>query len=499
MQTLEFLGFHQDGRHLTLTDARGNRYLLEISDELLSTLSSLLDQVKDSPLCFNTAIPVADSSVLKPAISLEDKPENIKDSTNAEISVLDDDSEDLEFVPTTLPPLRPREVQELLRSGVDAVDIAQRHGMNLDRIRVYETPIVAEREYICAQAQKIILGADGGPELQDVVVDRLAAFNIAPEDITWDAIRPVDGNWQLKLSFPFQGVIQQANWQVDIDHGLLQPLSASAKWFSETQMTAHPGDLLDLMEGKNTRFDARRRSNTDSNNSAPSFTPTSPTSADLSPYSQTDLPDNSAINNTIDFLDRLDAHRGTRQPVLIPTENELSEDLDSDYLDLNSFTDHSESPDLNESSQLASPLEEDPSDLFSYVDSVSIAEINSRNANEVDEALKSAEETSSTEQTDAHNFTNVVKLPAHEKMTHKPGWDSLVNAELNPSIEKDETAKLANEDLSPDHSSKLAADSELNPSSLTPNTRKRKPSSKKQRRSVPSWEEIVFGTKPDAE
>src|SRR5699024_8192766 len=51
--------------------------------------------------------------------------------------------------------LSPREIQAMLRAGATIDELAVHHDVNRERLEVYATPIVAERDWIARQAQEL--------------------------------------------------------------------------------------------------------------------------------------------------------------------------------------------------------------------------------------------------------------------------------------------------------------------------------------------------------
>ncbi len=74
-------------------------------------------------------------------------------------------------------PLRPKEIQDRIRAGETAEEIADAAGIPPDKIRRFEGPILAERQYQAQQAQRATIRGrgDSGPGLRlgDVVAERL--------------------------------------------------------------------------------------------------------------------------------------------------------------------------------------------------------------------------------------------------------------------------------------------------------------------------------------
>ena len=189
MRELELDGIHDDGEHVLLVDSDGERYTLRIDKALRAAVRS------DRPAL--SMIQVADSA-----------------------------------------PLRPREIQAMLRSGRSAEDIAEASEIALERVRRYEGPVLAEREWTAQRARTFPVGR-GGPALTDVVRERLAARE-ATGDIAWDAWRRQDGTWTLELTFSAGGRTRQAHWVADLDNRSVSPVDDEARWISDEDAPPEP-------------------------------------------------------------------------------------------------------------------------------------------------------------------------------------------------------------------------------------------------------------------
>ncbi|TQJ36203.1 septation protein SepH [Arthrobacter sp. SLBN-122] len=162
MQDLRLVGVHDDGTHLLLSGAGGEMFQLPI-DEALRTASR------------STAKPRAE----RPAV-----------------------------------PMSPRDIQARIRAGATAADVAELSGMPLAKVERYEGPVLAEREYVAQQARKVEVAApspghdiyrsafgDNPATLGDMVAHRLSAHGIDPSTVEWDSWRRQDGTWTVSASF----------------------------------------------------------------------------------------------------------------------------------------------------------------------------------------------------------------------------------------------------------------------------------------------------------
>jgi Protein of unknown function (DUF3071) len=116
-------------------------------------------------------------------------------------------------------PLRPKEIQARIRAGETVEEIADAAGIAVERVRWFEGPVLAERAYIADQAQTASVRRHGdstpGPRLGEIVAERLNAIGADPEEAQWDAKKRGDGSWQVQLTFTSGGRLHTADWVFD--------------------------------------------------------------------------------------------------------------------------------------------------------------------------------------------------------------------------------------------------------------------------------------------
>jgi hypothetical protein len=114
-------------------------------------------------------------------------------------------------------PLRPKEIQDRIRAGETAEEIADAAGLPVDRIRRFEGPVLAEREFRAKEAQQAtVRGRSGpGPRLGEVVTERLADAGASGDEVDWDSRKRQDGNWQIQLAYTVAGRMYMAEWIYD--------------------------------------------------------------------------------------------------------------------------------------------------------------------------------------------------------------------------------------------------------------------------------------------
>ncbi|MDR2373096.1 MAG: DUF3071 domain-containing protein [Bifidobacteriaceae bacterium] len=134
--------------------------------------------------------------------------------------------------------LRPKDIQALVRAGADPADLAEASGLDLDHINRYAAPVLDERAFVVGQA--LALGLRHDPEgrpLVEAARQRLAEQGIDLEDARWDATRQPQG-WVVTLESE-SGPIS-ARWQVDLAGRSLSALNEQAQWVGRASEPDRP-------------------------------------------------------------------------------------------------------------------------------------------------------------------------------------------------------------------------------------------------------------------
>ncbi|GAA1457915.1 septation protein SepH [Nocardiopsis exhalans] len=136
-------------------------------------------------------------------------------------------------------PLRPKEIQARIRSGETAEAISEISGIPIERVRWFEGPVLQEREYIAQQAQRATVrspnDASPGPSLGDLVTKRIGAHQLETGDAAWDSWKREDRSWQLKLVFLHGGDERVAHWLYEPRHNSVTPADEEAARFSSNE------------------------------------------------------------------------------------------------------------------------------------------------------------------------------------------------------------------------------------------------------------------------
>lgn len=155
-------------------------------------------------------------------------------------------------------PLRPRDIQARIRAGESAQDIASSANLPVENVSRFESAVLAERSFVAEQARAA--DADrgpGSPTLAARVGERLSARGLSPESAEWDAFRFAGAPWTVQISFDVAGSTRHARWHFDASSRSLTPLDDEARWLGASsepdgpipmRRHAYPADgLYDVM------------------------------------------------------------------------------------------------------------------------------------------------------------------------------------------------------------------------------------------------------------
>lgn len=132
---------------------------------------------------------------------------------------------------------RPKDIQQLLRSGVSVEEICERSGLPRSHVERYEGPVVAERNWTIESAHGFAVGhAPDSPTLGELVINRLATRNVA--EIEWDATREGTGPWHVIARYTVADSPVEAAWEVDLSTRSVRALDDESRWLSETDASS---------------------------------------------------------------------------------------------------------------------------------------------------------------------------------------------------------------------------------------------------------------------
>ncbi len=186
MHDLRLIGVHEDGQYLLLADAEGARFRVPLDDALRA--AARRDRARLGQL----------------QIEIDGG-------------------------------LRPREVQAMIRRGLSTEEVADRAGWTVEKVRRFEGPVLAEREYVARTARECAVGSRGsGPvTLSKRVAERLRDRGVDRDVAEWDSARDEEGVWSLMMTFPAGGRQRTATWSYEPLGGSVTATNDEARWMSE--------------------------------------------------------------------------------------------------------------------------------------------------------------------------------------------------------------------------------------------------------------------------
>ncbi|MFC7374330.1 MULTISPECIES: septation protein SepH [unclassified Brachybacterium] len=459
MRELELDGIHDDGEHVILVDSDGERYTLRIDKALRAAVR------RDRPAL--GMIQAADSA-----------------------------------------PVRPREIQSMLRSGRSAEDISEAADIPLEHVRRYEGPVLAEREWTAQRVRTFPVGR-GGPSLDEVVAERLAARE-ATGETTWDAWRRGDGTWTLQLTFSAAGRTRQAHWVADLDNRSVASVDDEARWISDEDAPPEPTrGRARLQAVKSSVYDLEADGAFDENSAGPRR---GRGRSSGQPSVSGDHP--SAIDDG--ELDALNARRGLRSVPPPDDSTTVWASLDEDVTDEDEFTDGPDGAAVGPAEDAATRTSapEGPR-------RVAVRDAADETGEDLEDSDREALlEHSASDQTTGSG-ARAAGSPDSVDPVHSDEADAAVSGGAEPAesaLEADGAASAGEGsdgsagapveyqdtvDLTPlpgfddDASSRTPAEKHENDKSTNPSKPSKPAKSKSKRASMPSWDEIVFGSKHD--
>jgi len=264
MHDLRLVGVHDDGEHLVLVGADGQRFRLRIEEALRAAVR------RDRPRLGQLQM------------ELDGR-------------------------------LRPRDIQARIRAGETADDIAESAGLPLEHVRRYEGPVLAEREHVAGLARRLpTRQVKQRPPFGELVAERLTARGVDPDSAAWDAWRREGSTWTVHLSFRAGTKDRVAQWTYDVQRSHLEPLDDEARWLSAPS-SGENGPLPGVR-----RLTAVERV----------YDIEADGGVHPVPGEEPDEPEPAAEDGgarTLDLLDALRDRRGRRQPLVLEEDDELAD------------------------------------------------------------------------------------------------------------------------------------------------------------------------------
>ena len=178
---------------------------------------------------------------------------------------------------------RPRDIQALIRGGMTAEEVASSTGEELAYIERFEGPVVAEREHVLDSALSIPVASGdidplaGETTFGAAIDERLN--DLRASDRSWAAWKDAEGGaWTVRLRFTTEAIQHEATWGYEPKKATLSPRGKEATSLSQT------GDASSVLVPRLRAIDRQQRPATpDAAATSPSArqsTPSAPSPAD---------------------------------------------------------------------------------------------------------------------------------------------------------------------------------------------------------------------------
>ncbi len=130
--------------------------------------------------------------------------------------------------------INPREIQALVRAGKTRAEISELTGAEESDIERYEEPVLAERRFVLQNAQAVAVRTSPVEQAEQqfgaVIAERL--IGLAARRIEWTSWRDEDAGWMIGLDFESYEVSHRAVWSFEHRKGILSPLTPDAESLS---------------------------------------------------------------------------------------------------------------------------------------------------------------------------------------------------------------------------------------------------------------------------
>lgn len=133
--------------------------------------------------------------------------------------------------------LAPKDIQAQIRAGLSAEDVAALTGADIDFVRRFEGPVIAEREYVIQSALAVPVRSAGEVDplapkesFGEVIRGRLVDLGALEE--RWASWKEQGGGWIVKLTFTANEIDHDARWSYDPRRNNLSPLNSEAETLS---------------------------------------------------------------------------------------------------------------------------------------------------------------------------------------------------------------------------------------------------------------------------
>jgi len=129
----------------------------------------------------------------------------------------------------------PKDVQARIRGGADAADVAAALDVDVEYVRRFEGPVLAERAFVLDAARRVpVTPAD--QDAPDTFGEAIAAKLDAGDatSVSWASWKHVENGWQVRVRYTADEVEHDAQWRFDPKTSTLTPDNGDAHRLSHT-------------------------------------------------------------------------------------------------------------------------------------------------------------------------------------------------------------------------------------------------------------------------
>jgi hypothetical protein len=138
--------------------------------------------------------------------------------------------------------LRPREIQARVRAGESLEEVAAAAGVPVERIEAFAGPVLAERAYIAGLAQEAHVRRQGeatsNRTLLAAVTERLSSRGVERGDVTWDSWKLDGRRWHVQADVETGTTRHHATFAFDLDGRFSIATNKDARWLIDDEPTS---------------------------------------------------------------------------------------------------------------------------------------------------------------------------------------------------------------------------------------------------------------------
>jgi hypothetical protein len=144
--------------------------------------------------------------------------------------------------------MTPREIQMRIRAGASVEEIVEASGMPAARVEAFAAPVIAERNHIAGLAQTGSVRrtgeATGHRTLRAALAERVKTRGVDPDSVEWDSFKMDDGRWSVSAGYRIEQADRIAVFYFDQRGRFSVPGNDEARWAvgeqTETGKSASP-------------------------------------------------------------------------------------------------------------------------------------------------------------------------------------------------------------------------------------------------------------------